>query len=690
MLLKINIFLAITALEVSSPVKKVITLLGDLETKIQNEAKEEEKTYNKFERFCREETANKNDAIATGKGNRDQLESQIDNLNSRKIDAEEREATAKSEIERLNTELAEEKDRRKKEKETYTKNELDLSEAVSAVRNAIDSLEASRSMEENARSFLQVSKHREMIQKALIIADALGISKHTDRLIAFIQNAPENNRKDYEFHSDGILKTLKDLQKDLVDEKLKLDQQESTDNSNSQMTVLRNRKDHKEQERQQAKEAELIQKLAADIASSTQQLADVNMKLDDDQKYLDQLTVNCDDKAKTFDQRVKMRNDELKALGEAKSIISDQVAIKVTDQTVRLIEIPQEEMVSKKRATSFLQVQKSVPLQDRERVSNIIRMAGIRNDSVALTNLASKVMGQNFFKKIIGMIEDKIIQLQKQAQEDQDHNNFCKKQTDLATQQRDIRANEIKSFNQELEQGEAHRDQLIETLEVLKAEIDELEKAYNYAADERSEESSENKKAVADATAGKDALKKAEDVLRRFYEDVGAKGKVALVSRPKGKDYPDAPDAGFKNHEAYKGSQGASKGILGMIDVIASDFQRTIDETKKQEHAAKLAFSKMWEGGNMASQDEKKKLKEIAENDKAENVAKIEENMDALVKSQELLDKSIEELGDLYKQCVETEMSYEERVARREDEIQSLKQALCILDKEGPVQTGEC
>merc|ERR1712124_51409 len=141
----------------------------------------------------------------------------------------------------------------------------------------------------------------------------------------------------------------------------------------------------------------------------------------------------------------------------------------------------------------------------------------------------------------------------------------------------------------------AHRDQLIQTISVLKNEIDELEKAYNAAADERSEDSAENQKAVDDATAGKDALKKAEDVLRRFYEDVGAKGKVKLLQRPKGKDYPDAPDAGFKNHEAYKGSQGASKGILGMIDVIASDFQRTIDQTKKEEHAAKLAFSKMWD-----------------------------------------------------------------------------------------------
>ena len=49
---------------------------------------------------------------------------------------------------------------------------------------------------------------------------------------------------------------------------------------------------------------------------------------------------------------------------------------------------------------------------------------------------------------------------------------------------------------------------------------------------------------------------------------------------------------------------------------------------------------------------------------------------------QDLLDKSLETLEKLRPACVDTGMSYEERVARREAEIEALKNALCVLDEE--------
>merc|ERR1719440_2541168 len=50
--------------------------------------------------------------------------------------------------------------------------------------------------------------------------------------------------------------------------------------------------------------------------------------------------------------------------------------------------------------------------------------------------------------------------------------------------------------------------------------------------------------------------------------------------------------------------------------------------------------------------------------------------------SQELLDKALESLEKLRPTCVDTGMTYEERVAARENEIEALKNALCVLDEE--------
>merc|ERR1719157_288318 len=74
---------------------------------------------------------------------------------------------------------------------------------------------------------------------------------------------------------------------------------------------------------------------------------------------------------------------------------------------------------------------------------------------------------------------------------------------------------------------------------------------------------------------------------------------------------------------------------------------------------------------NMASK-EKTSLKDETDT----NYNDAEDNMQAQSK---ILVTSIEELIELKAQCIDTGMSYADRVAMREQEISSLKKALCIL-----------
>ena len=55
----------------------------------------------------------------------------------------------------------------------------------------------------------------------------------------------------------------------------------------------------------------------------------------------------------------------------------------------------------------------------------------------------------------------------------------------------------------------------------------------------------------------------------------GEAGRQSQEAKPGG-TADDAPDAGFKIGEAYTGAQGASEGIIGLLDVMKSDFERTI------------------------------------------------------------------------------------------------------------------
>merc|ERR1740138_751501 len=71
----------------------------------------------------------------------------------------------------------------------------------------------------------------------------------------------------------------------------------------------------------------------------------------------------------------------------------------------------------------------------------------------------------------------------------------------------------------------------------------------------------------------------------------------------------------------------------------------------------------------------------------AEVIDTINSDKESMLNEQKLLDKSVQELIELQPACVPKVESYEERVAKREQEIESLKKALCTLDANGPVQT---
>merc|ERR1719380_120399 len=89
-------------------------------------------------------------------------------------------------------------------------------------------------------------------------------------------------------------------------------------------------------------------------------------------------------------------------------------------------------------------------------------------------------------------------------------------------------------------------------------------------------EKEENEVTIKEAKEAVDAVAEAIDVLEKHYKTAAKGGSAALIQ-----DTPDMPDAGFEGD--YKGQQSASTGVIGMLEVVKSDFQRTVDDTEKAE-----------------------------------------------------------------------------------------------------------
>merc|ERR1719203_2054355 len=71
------------------------------------------------------------------------------------------------------------------------------------------------------------------------------------------------------------------------------------------------------------------------IGTASQELTTTSAQLLDDMEYLDELNTVCSNKAKTWDQRTKLRANELTAITQATGIVKSTVAEKTQAATIR-------------------------------------------------------------------------------------------------------------------------------------------------------------------------------------------------------------------------------------------------------------------------------------------------------------------------------------------------------------------
>merc|ERR1712113_1353713 len=110
--------------------------------------------------------------------------------------------------------------------------------------------------------------------------------------------------------------------------------------------------------------------------------------------------------------------------------------------------------------------------------------------------------------------------------------------------------------------------------------VAELDAAMAKATKLREQEKAKNAQTVSDSQAAQTAVAQAITVLKDFYAKAG--DATALLQQQ-----PAAPEIFEK---AYTGMQSENGGVVGMLEVIESDFARLESETKAAEAAAQKEY----------------------------------------------------------------------------------------------------
>ena len=697
-----------------SPIERVVIMMADLQTQVITEGKAEATTYDKFACFCKDTSNEKQTAITEAQDSISALTGSINQLTADREQLDEDIAELNTQIEANTKSKKEADDERHKQKGQFNDEKAELVKAIGDMENAAATMREGAGLPQGSEVLIQLKPVMKTVRKALWMADAMGHSYKHEKFVAMLQGTAEMSASD----TNQLVEIVEQL---VADFKKKLAEVEATETQRIADHNLVQQRLHDERnaaDKDLKEDEELKAEKMSNIGSDQQELTATNAKMTDDQAYIKDLTEKCNLKSREWDQRTQMRQDELTALTTALTIVKSRVSSAVTEgKTVRLVEktvkvtkavvseeknqdsqVNDDEIDDIVSAESFLQLAKprsrlaliakasaepEGQQAKRELVLSLLRSRGAQIGSAVLTSLASKVSADPF-AKIKQLIQELIERLLQEAADEANHKGWCDKELGKAKQSRKLKSEAVTTLNGQLAEAEAKRDKLSEEISVLTDEIAELDSSLSKTTKERNDESAENSNTIHEAQEGKAAIEEAIDVLDHFYKTAAKAAEVTLVQGP---EADDMPDAGFSG--GNKGSQSASKGILGMMEVILSDFERTISSTEKWEKEAAAEFLE-FETTTKVSMGKKTSMKTNKDQELVETNSEIAEDNESLLDEQALLDKSIQEIQELQPACVDTGMSYEDRVAKREQEIESLKEALCVLDKEGPVQTEGC
>merc|ERR1719486_1331468 len=302
-------------------------------------------------------------------------------------------------------------------------------------------------------------------------------------------------------------------------------------------------------------------------ADAKADLEDTTTTMEDDKKYLADLTATCEAKGAAFEERQQLRAEEIQAIEKAIEIISSSAVQGNAEKHLpTLLQV---------KSSSFVQLRGESMNPNQVRVQGFLQAKAQQYNSRVLSALAVRAAADPF-KKVKKMIKDLIVKLMEEANEEAEKKGWCDTELSTNEQTRKEKTEAVETLHAEIDELEASIAKLTEDIGELTKAVAELDAAMAEATKLRQEEKAKNTETVSDAQEAQTAVAQALTVLKEFYAK--AAEATAFVQAPEIFDSP------------YKGMGAESGGVVGMLEVIESDFARLESDTKAAEASAQKEY----------------------------------------------------------------------------------------------------
>jgi len=671
----------------ANPIRKVVTLMQNMQKEIEAEGAKEKELFDKFMCFCSANTGDLGKAEEDAKAKAEEMAAKLKSETAEKSQIEQELVDHKADREAAKGDIAEATTLREKESAEFSAMKADSETNIAAMASAIPAIEKGM----GGAALLQmpaVGRVKKLIESSSASMDAMDRRE----ALAFLEGSSE----DYSGNAGQILGILKQMK-----EEMEGNLKEAIADEEKAAAGFADLKGSKETEIEVATEAIETKtgrsgELAVSVVQTKNALEDAQEEIANAGKYAEQLAAQCATKEKEMAARTKARAEEIAAISDAIGILNDDDALDVFKKAVP--------------SASFSQVAKVGLLQQSShRASKAKRAQSIlahvashyKTPTVRLIlytlNSKLKLKSKNF-GEVIKMIDDMVVLLGKQQDEDDKSKEFCEAEFDKAEDEEKAAKTKLGQLDAALAEATDAIVSLSEEISVLNKGIGELDYAVAEATEQRKEEHAEYIETVQLNEAAIGLVGKAKNRLQKFYNPSMAKAAAAASASASASFIQEAPsfvqvrvhdesDALFDvappppPPETFSGEvkkNEKSAGVMGMMDSIVRDLENDVKDCEYEEKTAQKDYAELMADSQATRQADSKAIVDKTAA-KAEHEGKLMQTKEARGAASEDVKLAAATISDLHGSCDFIMQNYDLRKEARANEVDSLKNAKAVL-----------
>jgi len=684
----------------ANPIRRVITTLESLQKKVTEDGEIEAELFDKFQCYCKAGSSSLQKSVEEAEMKLPQLSSGIEETTATRDQI-------KSEVEQHKQDRTDAKDSigkatavREKEIAAFEKDSSDTKANIAALSKAIAALR------KGTGGFLQAPTFS-VIQKLALDVD-LGASDR-DLLASFLSNQQgEDSPQTGEII--GILEQMKEtMEKNLIDSVAA----ENEAKASYEAMVDAKKKEIETSTMAIEDKQGRFGELSVKIVTMKEDLEDTSKSLEEDQKFLADLSKNCAKKQKDWDLIQRTRAEELLAISDAIKILNDDDALALFKKTLP--------------TPSFLQI-KGTTKDLRHRAIQVLKagrkkraMHSSKLDFILLA-LTGKKMS---FEKVIAMIDEMLALLVKEQKDDINKKSYCRGAIDQAEDELKDLKQKVSDLEKAIEDAKGMIASISEEITSLETGVEELDKQVVEATTNRKAEHDEFMRSLQENNAAKELLGMAKNRLNKYYEPTlykeppkrelseqdsiatslggtlaptGPPGGIAgtgvyamveeddsaepafaqITMRTKAKLHRAAPPPPPEVVDAYKTKREENRGIVSLIDMLISDLDKQITQMNVLEKDAQATYEQFVADSAAKRTADMKSISE-KEGAKADMEAKLQKSHAELKDKMSEVMATMDQLRNLHGECDWLLRNFDVRRKARAGEVESLKQAKAVL-----------